>query len=155
MRHYGQARRKFGRERGHRRSLIKNLATSLVEHQSLVTTTPKAKEAASYLEKLITKAKKGDLHSRRQVISGLRPEAAAKLVNEIVPKLGARNSGHLRVKSEGFRRGDHAAMSKIAFVDDLSLKAPVKPKAEPKPAPPKAKAKPAAARVKKTVSKKE
>ncbi len=150
MRRYGQARRKFGREQGHRRALIKNLATSLVEHQSLVTTTPKAKETVSYLEKLITKAKKGDLHSRRQVISGLQESAAAKLVNDIAPKLAGRSSGYFRIRAEGFRRGDHAAMSKVVFVDDLSAK----PKAQPEAAPAKSKAKPAAAKTKKPAGKK-
>jgi large subunit ribosomal protein L17 len=84
---------------------------------------PKAKEISSYVEKLITKAKKGDLHSRRQIISSLATkEAAHKLVDEIAPKLTERNSGHLRIERGDLRRGDGAQMAKISFVDDLSTK---------------------------------
>ena len=113
--------RKFGRQRDQRRALIKAQANSLVLHESIQTTLPKAKELNSYLEKLITKAKKGDLHNRRQIISGLATkEAAHKLVDEIAPKLKGRGSGYLRVKREDLRRGDSAQMARISFVDDLS-----------------------------------
>jgi large subunit ribosomal protein L17 len=115
--------RKFGRERDQRRALIKSLADSLVKNESIETTLPKAKEISSYVEKLITKAKKGDLHSRRQIISSLATkEAAHKLVDEIAPKLTERNSGHLRIERGDLRRGDGAQMAKISFVDDLSTK---------------------------------
>jgi large subunit ribosomal protein L17 len=84
---------------------------------------PKAKELSSYTEKLITKAKKGDLHNRRQIISSLATlEAAHKLVDEIAPKLTSRNSGYLRVERSDLRRGDGAQMARISFVDDLSEK---------------------------------
>src|SRR6058998_1591581 len=120
MHRHGYQGRKFGREIGPRRALIKSQADSLVLRESITTTLPKAKELSSYVEKLITKAKKGDLHSRRQIISSLATlEAAHKLVDEIAPKLGGRNSGHLRIERGELRRGDSAQMATISFVDDL------------------------------------
>lgn len=138
MHRHGYQGRKFGRETGQRKALLKSLAESLVIHESIETTLPKAKEVMSYTEKLITKAKKGDLHSRRQIIASLSTlEAAHKLVDELAPKLASRDSGHLRIKRTGLRRGDSAQMARISFVDDLSKKA-AKPAAkvvEAKPAP--------------------
>jgi large subunit ribosomal protein L17 len=91
MHRHGYKGRKFGRERDQRKALIVGLAESLVIRESIETTLPKAKEVASYTEKLITKAKKGGLHNRRQVLSGLSTvEAAHKLVDDIAPKLGGR-----------------------------------------------------------------
>ena len=88
MHRHGYQGRKFNRERDQRRALIKSLAESLVKYESIETTLPKAKEVVPYVEKLITKAKKGDLHNRRQVISDLQTVATAhKLVDEIAPKL--------------------------------------------------------------------
>src|SRR3954467_11600417 len=99
MHRHGYQGRKFGRKTDQRRALIKSLADSLVLRESIETTLPKAKELSSYTEKLITKAKKGGLHNRRQIISGLATkEAAHKLVDEIAPKLKGRNSGHLKVE---------------------------------------------------------
>jgi large subunit ribosomal protein L17 len=111
---------------------------------------PKAKEVVPYVEKLITKAKKGDLHNRRQVISDLQTvEAAHKLVDELAPKMKGRTSGHLRITKTKLRRGDNAQMARVSFVDDLK-EAPVAKKAEEKAATPAKK--PAA---KKTPAKKE
>jgi large subunit ribosomal protein L17 len=93
MHRHGYQGRKFGRERDQRRALMKGLADSLVLNESITTTLPKAKDLSSYLEKLITKAKKGDLHSRRQIISSLSTiEAAHKLVDDIAPKLTGRTT---------------------------------------------------------------
>lgn len=120
MHRHGYKGRKFGRERDQRRALLKGLATSLVEHGKIETTLPKAKELVRYIEKLITKAKKGDLHNRRLVIAALSTQAAAnKLVDEIAPQLTARNSGHVRVERTRLRVGDGAQMATIAFVDEL------------------------------------
>jgi len=140
MHRHGYKGRKFGRERDQRTALIKGLAESLVLRESIETTLPKAKEVVSYTEKLITKAKKGDLHSRRQVMSRLSTyEAASKLVDELAPKLAGRNSGYFRIKRTKLRRGDAAQMAKVSFVDDLkkevkaekpAVKA-AKPKAKP------------------------
>lgn len=120
MHRHGYKGRKFGRERDQRRALMKGLATSLVEHGKIETTLPKAKELVRYIEKLITKAKKGDLHNRRQVIAGLSTQAAAyKLVDEIAPQLGGRTSGHVRVTRTRLRVGDAAQLATIEFVDEL------------------------------------
>jgi len=126
MHRHGYKGRKFGREKDERKALIKSLANSLVLEESIETTLPKAKEIRPYVEKLITKAKRGDLHSRRQVISKLMTiEAAHKLVDEIAPKLAGRTSGHLRIERTRLRRGDNAQLAKISFVDDLDLAASV------------------------------
>jgi len=112
--------RKFGRERDQRRALLKGLATSLVEHGKIETTLPKAKELVRYIEKVITKAKKGDLHNRRMVIASLSTQSAAfKLVDEIAPQLTGRTSGHVRVERTRLRVGDGAQLATIGFVDEL------------------------------------
>jgi len=134
MHRHGYQGRKFGRERDQREALLKGLADSLIIHESIVTTLPKAKEMVPYVEKLITKAKKGDLHNRRQVIASVNTVSSAnKLVDEIAPKLNGRNSGHLRIERQGTRRGDQAQMAKVSFVDDLSKPAPKPVPAASKP----------------------
>lgn len=119
MHRHGYQGRKLHRERDQRRALIKGLADSLVKYETIETTLPKAKEVVPYLEKLITKAKKADLHSRRQIISSLQTiESAHKLVDELAPKLKSRNSGHLRIKTSTLRRGDNAQLAVVSFVYD-------------------------------------
>ena len=136
MHRHGYKGRKFGREKDQRKALIKSLAESLVLNESIETTSHKAKEILPYVERLITKAKKGDLHSRRQVLKGLMTvEAAHKLGDEIAPKLTGRVSGHLRIERTATRRGDSAQLARISFVDDLSakpLKATKAEKTDPK-----------------------
>lgn len=120
MHRHGYKGRKFGRERDQRRALIKGLATSLVMEERIETTLPKAKELVRYIEKLITKAKKGDLANRRAVIAGLSTQiAAVKLVDQIAPQLTGRTSGHVRVERTRLRVGDGAQMAIIEFVDEL------------------------------------
>lgn len=120
MHRHGYKGRKFGRERDQRRALLKGLASSLIEHGSIETTLPKAKETSRYIEKLITKAKKGDLASRRQVIAKVSTQAVAfKLFDEIAPQLAGRNSGHVRVKRTRLRVGDGAQLATVSFVDEL------------------------------------
>jgi large subunit ribosomal protein L17 len=120
MHRHGYKGRKFGRERDQRRALLKGLATSLVMEEKIETTLPKAKELVRYIEKLITKAKKGDLANRRAVIAGLSTQIAAfKLVDQIAPQLGGRTSGHVRVQRTRLRVGDGAQMAVIEFVDEL------------------------------------
>jgi large subunit ribosomal protein L17 len=120
MHRHGYVGRKFGRTTDQRRALLKGLATSLVMESKIETTLPKAKELTRYIEKLITKAKKGDLANRRRVIAGLSTQIAAfKLVDEIAPQLTSRNSGHVRVERTRLRLGDGAQMATIAFVDEL------------------------------------
>lgn len=125
MHRHSYVGRKFGRERDQRKALLKGLATSLVEHGKIETTYPKAKELVRYIEKVITKAKKGTLQGRRQVIAALSTQSAAmKLVDEIVPQILGRNSGHVRVERTKVRVGDGTQMATIAFVDELT-KTPV------------------------------
>ena len=151
MHRHGYKGRKFNRETDSRRALIKSLAESLILNETIETTLPKAKELLPYVERLITKAKKGDLHNRRQVIASLQTlEAAHKLVDDIAPKLTGRVSGHLRIERTVTRRGDNAQLATISFVDDLKVALLAKPavKAEAKTTTKKAP-------VKKTVAKKE
>src|SRR3982751_4105281 len=105
MHRHGYQGRKFHRETDERTALIKSLSEALIKYESIETTLPKAKEIVPYMERLISKAKKGDLHNRRQVISSLQTvESAHKLVDEIAPKLKGRVSGHLRIEKTQLRR---------------------------------------------------
>jgi large subunit ribosomal protein L17 len=134
MHRHGYQGRKFHRERDQRSALLKGLADSLIKYESIETTLPKAKEVVPYVEKLITKAKKNDLHNRRQIIADLQTLASAhKLVDEIAPKLKGRTSGHLRIERTRLRRGDNTQLARVTFVDDLK-EAPVAKAAAAKPA---------------------
>lgn len=131
MHRHGYTGKKLGRTRDQRRALIKGLATNLVTYGKIETTLPKAKELVRYIEKLITKAKQTSLNARREVLSKLyTQEAAKKLIDEIVPKIAHRSSGHVRVIKTRLRVGDCAQMATVEFVDDISdkvdKKAPVK-----------------------------
>ena len=120
MHRHGYRGRKLGRQRDQRRALLKGLATSLVMEESIETTLPKAKELVRYIEKLITKAKKGNLANRRAVIAGLSTQVAAvKLVDQITPQLTGRTSGHVRVERTRLRVGDGAQMAIVEFVSEL------------------------------------
>lgn len=140
MHRHGYKGRKFGRETDQRRALVKGLATSLVMEERIETTLPKAKELVRYIEKLITKAKRGDLANRRMVIAGLSTQIAAfKLVDVIAPQLTGRTSGHIRVARTRLRVGDGAQMAVVEFVDELKAVAKpetvtAKPAAAKKPA---------------------
>lgn len=144
MHRHGYKGKKFNRETDQRQALVMSLAESLVKHGAIETTLTKAKAVVPYVERLITKAKIGDLHNRRLVISGLQTiESAHKLVDEIAPKLKGRTSGHLKIQKTGFRRGDNAETAKITFVDDLTKKTEaIKPKNEETTTKPKPKAAP-------------
>jgi len=130
MHRHGYKGRKFDREKDQRRALMKGLADSLVKYESIETTLSKAKEIVPYFEKLITKAKIGDLHNRRQIISKLQTlDSAHKLVDEIAPKLAGRTSGHVRIVRTRTRRGDNAQLARVSFVDDLQAAPVAAPKA--------------------------
>lgn len=134
MHRHGYKGRKFGRERDQRGALIKSLAEALIINETIETTLPKAKAVVPYVEKLITKAKKGTLHSRRMIISDLQTISTAhKLVDEIAPKLSNRNSGYFRIKKSVSRRGDNAQLAQISFVDDLTDAPVAKPAVSTKP----------------------
>lgn len=154
MHRHGYKGRKFGREKDQRRALLKGLADSLIIHESIETTLPKAKELRPYAEKLITKAKKGGLHNRRQVISSLQTlESAHKLFDEITPRLSERTSGYLRIERTVSRRGDNAELARISFVDDLTVAVKTVKKEEPKKVAKKPAVKVAKAPVKKPATK--
>ena len=117
MRH-GQAHRKLGRTTAHRTAMFANMAASLIKHEQIVTTLPKAKELRPFVEKLVTLGKRGDLHARRQVIAQIGNEGVVKrLFDTIAPRYADRNGGYLRIMKAGFRHGDNAAMAVIEFVD--------------------------------------
>ena len=119
MHRHGYKGRKFHRETDQRRALMKGLSESLIKYESIETTLPKAKEVLIYVEKLVTKAKKGDLANRRTLISRLQTiNSAHKLMDELAPKLMSRNSGHLRIEKTTLRRGDNAQMARISFIFD-------------------------------------
>ncbi|MGD8373888.1 MAG: 50S ribosomal protein L17 [Candidatus Woesebacteria bacterium] len=132
MHRHGYKGRKFGRERDQRRALLKGLLTSLFENGMIETTLTKAKDLVPEAEVLITKAKSGSLHDRRQIISNVSTVAIAhKLVDEIAPKLTGRTSGHLRITRTRVRVGDNTQMAEVSFVDDITAKAePAKAKDE-------------------------
>ena len=117
MRHR-KSGRKLNRTSSHRKAMFANMAASLIEHEQIVTTLPKAKEIRPVVEKLVTLGKRGDLHSRRQAISKIRDlEMVRKLFDTIAPRYVDRNGGYLRIMRAGFRKGDNAPMAVIEFVD--------------------------------------
>ncbi|MBX9576183.1 MAG: 50S ribosomal protein L17 [Caulobacteraceae bacterium] len=117
MRH-GAAHRKLGRTTSHRQAMFANMAASLIKHEQITTTLPKAKELRPFVEKLVTLGKKGDLHARRQAISQVRDVTqVGKLFDTIAPRYSERNGGYIRIMKAGFRHGDNAAMAVIEFVD--------------------------------------
>lgn len=117
MRH-GISGRKLGRFSSHRRSLLANLANSLIEHEHIVTTLPKAKELKPFAEKLVTLGKKGSLHARRQAISVLgNNEEVKKLMGPLAERFKKRSGGYTRIIKAGNRQGDNAPMAVIQFVD--------------------------------------
>jgi large subunit ribosomal protein L17 len=123
MRH-GFAGRRLGRSVSHRKSMFANLAASLIEHEQILTTLPKAKDLRPIVEKLVTLGKRGDLHARRQAIASIGSEPLVKrLFDTIAPRYADRHGGYLRIMKAGFRKGDNAAMAVIEFVDrDTSAK---------------------------------
>ncbi len=117
MRHRVKGR-KLGRTASHRAALMSSLATSLLRHKRIKTTLAKAKETRGYVEALITKARKGDLHNQRQVMRVIHDKEVVKeLFSEIVPKIGDRPGGYTRLVKIGSRKGDAARMAIIELVD--------------------------------------
>ncbi len=129
MHRHGYQGRKLGRERDQRTALIRSLSIALIEHGSIETTLPKAKELRPNFEKLVSKARKGDLHNRRLLVSKLGSVPAAhKLVEQIAPAM-QRTSGYLRIERTALRRGDNSQMARISFVDDINASADNSPAA--------------------------
>ncbi|MFO7919764.1 MAG: 50S ribosomal protein L17 [Nioella sp.] len=117
MRH-ARGYRRLNRTHEHRKALFANMSGSLIEHEQIKTTLPKAKELRRVVEKLVTLAKRGDLHARRQAAAQLKQEAhVAKLFDVLGPRYAERQGGYVRVLRAGFRYGDMAPMAIIEFVD--------------------------------------
>lgn len=117
MRH-GFSGRRLNRTWTHRKAMMSNMATSLLTHEQIVTTLPKAKELRKVADKMITLGKRGTLHARRQAFSFLRDDAAvAKLFDTLASRYESRNGGYTRVLKAGFRTGDNAPMAVIELVD--------------------------------------
>lgn len=117
MRH-GIKGRKFGRHTDHRKAMLRNLVISLIEHECIQTTLPKAKEARSLVEKIITMGKKNTLHARRTVFSrlGNNKSVVEKVFSVLAEKYSDRNGGYVRVIKTHFRKGDGASMSVAQLV---------------------------------------
>src|ERR1700759_5486503 len=117
MRH-GNANRKLNRTASHRKAMFAHMSAALIKHEQIVTTLPKAKELRPIVEKLVTLAKRGDLHARRQAISQVRDvEQVGKLFATLGPRYQERHGGYIRVLKAGFRYGDNAPLAVIEFVD--------------------------------------
>tara|TARA_Y100000590_G_scaffold342688_1_gene391366 strand:- start:1072 stop:1512 length:441 start_codon:yes stop_codon:yes gene_type:complete len=123
MRHKNTGR-KLNRTSSHRKAMFSNMANSLIKHEQIVTTLPKAKELRPIVEKLVTLSKNDDLHSRRQAIAKLQDlQIVKKLFEVIAPRYENRNGGYTRIIKAGYRYGDSAPMAVIEFIDrDLESK---------------------------------
>lgn len=117
MRH-GNTGRKLNRTASHRKAMFANMATSLLKHEQIITTLPKAKDLRRVVDRLITLGKRGDLHARRQAASVVREDKVVrKLFDELADRYKERNGGYTRVLKAGFRRGDMAPVAVIELVD--------------------------------------
>lgn len=127
MRHR-KSGRKLGRTSSHRKAMLRNMVTSLFDHERIVTTVPKAKEAKKIAEKMITLAKRGDLHARRQALSYIQSkDVVAKLFDEIQSQYQDRQGGYTRIIRTGTRYGDAASMAILELVgyeDSVDEEAP-------------------------------
>ena len=120
MRHK-KSGRKLGRKTAHRKAMMSNLASALITHKKIKTTDAKAKELRSYIEPLVTFAKSGDLHARRQVLKKIPHKSiVSELFDTIGPTFADRNGGYTRITKLGFRDNDRAPVSVIEFVDLMS-----------------------------------
>ena len=117
MRHRNAGRR-LGRTTSHRRAMVRNMVTSVLDEERIVTTTPKAKEVRKVVDKMITLGKRGDLHARRQALSFIQDKnVVAKLFNELGPEYADRNGGYTRIIQTGNRLGDCAPMAILELVN--------------------------------------
>ncbi len=123
MRHKKLGRR-FGRDSSHRQAMFSNMVASLIKHEQIITTLPKAKDLRRVMDKFITLAKRGDLNSRRLAASRMRDEDMTKKLFDVLgPRYKDRNGGYTRVVKAGFRYGDNAPRAVIELVDrDVSVK---------------------------------
>ena len=122
--HHGFKGRRFNRTSEHRKAMFMNMAVALIKHEQIVTTLPKAKDLRPVVEKLITLAKQGTLHARRQAVSQIQDETQAKkLFDVLAARYKDRQGGYIRIMKAGFRHGDNAPVAVIEFVDrDVTAK---------------------------------
>ena len=140
MRH-GRKVKKLGRTAAHRKAMLSNMATSLIMHSTIKTTPVKARAVCRVMDRLVTLAKRGDLHARRQAAMTIRDKIALKkLFDDIAPQLTTRNGGYTRALHWGIRRGDAAPISVVQLLVEKS-----KPETETKDKKKKAKSKGTAA----------
>ena len=125
MRHQ-RAVRKLGKTTSHRRAMLRNMVTSLLRHERIRTTTPKAKVARRYVDRMITLGKRGDLHARRTAARFINDETVLKkLFDEIAPKFAERNGGYTRIMRDGIRKGDASGLGRLSDIcGSLELFAP-------------------------------
>ncbi len=123
MRHK-KARYKLGMRTSHREAMLRNMVTSLLEHESITTTDTRAKAVRSLAEHMITLGKRGDLHARRQALQVIRSQAVARsLFDDIAPRYATRDGGYTRIIKKGFRAGDGAEMSILELVEKRAKEA--------------------------------
>jgi large subunit ribosomal protein L17 len=122
--HHGFKGRRFNRTSAHRKAMFMNMAVALIKHEQIVTTLPKAKDLRPVVEKLITLAKQGGLHARRQAVPQIQDETQAKkLFDVLAARYKDRQGGYIRIMKAGFRHGDNAPVAVIEFVDrDVTAK---------------------------------
>ncbi|PLY01124.1 MAG: 50S ribosomal protein L17 [Desulfuromonas sp.] len=134
MRHRKSGRR-LGRNSSHRKAMLRNMVTSLLDKESITTTDARAKELRKLAEKMITLGKKGTLHARRQALEVVRDKkVVAKLFERLAPRYADRPGGYTRIVKLGYRSGDNAALSMIELVEEEFTPKPKKKKTEEKPA---------------------
>lgn len=123
MRHQIRGR-KFGRDKSHRAAMLMNLAKTLIEHEQIKTTLPKAKDLRPYVEKLLTLGRRGDLHARRQLLAVFGDETiTAKVMGPLATRYASRPGGYTRIVKAGFRHGDNAPVAVIELIDrDVAAK---------------------------------
>jgi large subunit ribosomal protein L17 len=123
MRHR-KAKNKLGMRTAHREAMLRNMVTSLLEHESITTTDARAKAIRSVADNMITLGKRGDLHARRQAMQTIRSKKVTSILfDEIAPRFSNREGGYVRVVKKGFRVGDRAAMSLVELVEKNPEKA--------------------------------
>lgn len=122
--HHGFRGRRLNRSSAHRKSMFANMSASLIKHEQIVTTLPKAKDLRPIVEKLVTLAKVGTLHARRQAISQIKDlDQVRKLFDVLAARYKDRKGGYIRIMKAGFRYGDNAPVAVIEFVDrDVTAK---------------------------------
>jgi large subunit ribosomal protein L17 len=131
--YHGKAGRKLGRTSSHKEAMLRNMVTSLIQHERIRTTDAKAKELRKLAEKMVTLGKKGSLHARRQALAVVRDKSmVSKLFGELAERYKERAGGYTRIVKAGYRYGDNAPISIIEFISDEKKKEKAKAKSKVK-----------------------